>query len=76
MAPWVWVAEVVRRLRKSPCKSLIFLCGGGSAEVRKSLPLSLFLLIVFTAAELPPNTPLRACARVRAARLRVEAFVR
>jgi hypothetical protein len=69
-------AEATRKSRRSPAKSLISLDRGSRAEVRKSLVKSLILLKRRAAAELPPNTPLRACARVRAARMRVQGFVR
>jgi len=68
-----WPAEVLRGLLPKPLKTL---GGGSSAEMRKSLPLSLISLTFFAAAEVPPNTPLRAFARVRAARMRVKAFAR
>jgi len=65
-----------RRSRRSSSKSLISLKRGSHAEVRRFGCKPLIFLGGRAAAEVPPNTPLRACARVKAARSRFQDFVR
>lgn len=60
-------AAVCGSLRKSRRKSLISLYGGSLAEVRKSLPLPLKSLDLFTAAEVPHTPYARVRARERRA---------
>jgi hypothetical protein len=69
-------AEAARGSRGFPHNPMKSLSGGGFAGVRKQPPLSLISRAFFAAAGVPPYTPLRACARVGAARMRVEAFAR
>jgi hypothetical protein len=70
------LAEAARGLRGFPRNPLKSLSGGGFAGVRKQPPLSLISRAFFAAAGVPPYTPLRACARVGAARMRIEVFAR
>lgn len=69
-------AMPLRRSRRLSSKSLISLKSGSRAEVRRFGRKPLIFLGGRTAAEVPPNTPLGACARAKAARSRVQDFVR
>lgn len=76
MNPYFDRADRLRKSRTCPAKSLIFLKRGSRERVRKSPDKRLNLLASVAAAELPPITPLRARARVRAARVRVQELER
>jgi hypothetical protein len=76
MSGEIGLATPARRSRRLPSKSLTLLGCGSSAEVRRFCRKPLIFLSGRAAAEVPPNTPLRACARVKAARSRVQDFIR
>jgi hypothetical protein len=65
-----------RKSRRSSPKPLISLTCGSRAEVRKSVRKSLISLASSAAAELPLIPPTAPCARLTAARMRVQVFVR
>jgi hypothetical protein len=71
-----WTKEASRGLRGPGHNCLKSLSGGYCAEVREFIRNSLISLTSSAAAEVPPNIPPRACARVWAARMRVQVFVR
>lgn len=66
----------LRRSRRLSPKSLISLKCGSRAEVRKFGRKPLIFLSGHAAAEVPPNTPRRACARANAARPRFQDIAR
>lgn len=65
-----------RKSRKSAHNALISLRCGSRAEVRKPAGKSLISLASSAAAELPLVPPTASCARLTAARMRVQVFVR
>lgn len=68
-------AMPLRRSRRLSSKSLISLKRGSRARERRFGRKPLIFLSGRAAAEVPPNTPLGACARANAARSRVQDFV-
>lgn len=69
-------AMPLRRSRRWSPKSLISLKRGSRAEVRRFGRKPLIFLSGRAAAEVPPNTPRRACARANAARSRFQDIAR
>lgn len=69
-------AMPLRRSRRLSSKLLISLKCGSRAEVRKFGRKPLIFLSGRAAAEVPPNTPRRACARANAARSRFQDIAR
>jgi len=69
-------AMPLRRSRRLSSKWLISLKRGSRAEVRRFDRKPLIPFRAHAAAEVPPNTPLGACARANAARSRFQDIAR